>query len=128
MLCCDDNFGELVADVLAHHEVDIISEYSLVSNLSDMNAIFQHDSYDLLILTNMGIPAAWVMKHLSLLPDIRTYRTLLFTGWVSDPMIDACERRDVKLVQCPVEIAEILTAVEGSATPSEPTRRQRTAG
>jgi len=113
MLCCDEPFGELAQGVLAHHELDIISDYSIIKTTPDMYAIFQHDSYDLLILTNMGIPAALAMRHVTMLPEVRTYRTILVSGYLTEAMTNRCQERDVAVFKTPVKPQQLREAVDG---------------
>jgi hypothetical protein len=113
MLCCDEPFGELATEVLAHHELDIISDYALIKTTPDMYAVFQHDSYDLLILTNMGIPSALAMRHVTMLPEIRTYRTILVSGYLTDAMKYKCNESDVATLNVPVKPQQLREAVDG---------------
>ena len=115
MLCCDKGMGEPVVDALSHHEVDVFSDYAQIKNASDMYGIFGHDTYDLLILTNMGIPSALAMRHVSMLPDVRNYRTVLFSSHLTMQMIEECERRDVGFWPAPVSMEDVLIAVNGPA-------------
>jgi hypothetical protein len=127
MLCCDEPFGELAQEVLAHHELDIISDYSIIKTTPDMYAIFQHDSYDLLILTNMGIPAALAMRHVTMLPEIRTYRTILVSGYLTEAMTQRCHERDVAVFKTPVKPQQLREAVDGRRSSPKPRKRQRQA-
>ena len=125
MLCCDEGMGEPIVTTLSHHEVDVFSDYAQIKNASDMYGIFGHDTYDLLILTNMGIPSALAMRHVSMLPDVRNYRTVLFSSHLTRQMIEECKRRDVDFWPVPVSRENVLIAIDGPAEPVPVRRRQR---
>jgi len=61
----------LLEAALPHYELDFISEVSKLKDLDHMNCVFQHDSYDVLVLSNLGVPMPLAMRHVSLLPEVR---------------------------------------------------------
>ena len=113
LVCCDSHFADLAEELLSDHELDVISDARQIKNLSDMNAIFQHDSFDLLILSNLGIPAELAMQHVSMLPETRLYRAVLLSGVLDDNMIATCRNRGVAAYQLPLSAEEIIAVVQG---------------
>lgn len=120
LVCCDDSFEDMFADLVPEHELDVIGEYRAVKDMEHMFGILQHDSYDLLVLTNMGIPSPVAQRHISMLPEVRTCRVLLMTAHITPEVEQTCERQNVELVRLPASGDALVAAVDG--TPEKVTR------
>lgn len=129
LVCCDDIFQDMFAELVPHHELDVISKYRAVKDMEYMFGILQHDSYDLLVLTNMGIPSPVALRHVSMLPEVRTCRVLLMTGNVTPEVEKTCERQGVELVRMPASGEKLVAVVDGTArkAPRRRTQARRTA-
>jgi hypothetical protein len=112
LVCCDENFEDMFAELVTDHELDVISDYAIVKDQAQMFGILQHDSFDLLVLTNMGIPSAVAARHVSMLPEVCTCRAALLTGHVTPEIEELCRRRGVQLVPMPVSAASLMALVD----------------
>jgi hypothetical protein len=118
ILCADRDFQGLLEAALPHYELDFISEVSKLKDLDHMNCVFQHDSYDVLVLSNLGMPMSLAMRHVSLLPEVRTYGVLMLAGDLSDPDKDICNQRQVDALELPVKIKDLCETIDRLGWPA----------
>jgi hypothetical protein len=119
ILCADGPFQELLEAALPHHELDFIAEAPKLKDLDYLNCVFQHDSYDVLVLSNLGMPMPLAMRHVSLLPEVRTYGVLMLSGALSDSDQATCSRRGVEAIRLPVEIRVLCDTLDRLGWPAQ---------
>ena len=119
ILCADRDFQALLEAGLPHYELDFISELSQLKDLDHMNCVFQHDSYDVLVLSNLGMPMKLALRHVSLLPEVRTYGVLLLAAEMSDSERDICQSRDIAALELPVKIHKLCDTLDRLGWPAQ---------
>jgi hypothetical protein len=118
VLCADRDFQGLLEAALPHYELDFISEVSQLKDLDHMNCVFQHDSYDVLVLSDLGMPLNLAMRHVSLLPEVRTYGVLLLASAVTKTDKVLCSQRDVVAIDLPVKIPTLCDTIDRLGWPA----------
>ena len=118
ILCADRDFQGLLEAALPHYELDFISEVSKLKDIDHMNCVFQHDSYDVLVLSNLGLPMSLAMRHVSLLPEVRTYGVLMLAVELLDSDRDICTQRQVNTLELPVKIKDLCETVDRLGWPA----------
>lgn len=118
ILCADRDFQGLLEEALPHYELDFISELSKLKDLDHMNCVFQHDSYDVLVLSDLGMPLKLAMRHVSLLPEVRTYGVLMLAGEMLDSDKELCSQRGVDTLDLPVKIRDLCDTIDRLGWPA----------
>jgi len=121
VLCTNRVFRKLLEESLPQYELDFISEASKLKDLDYMNCVFQHDSYDVLVLTNMGLSMSLAMHHVCLLPEVRTYGVLLISGLLSESDKRTCAQYQVETMEAPMALHELCEAIDRLGRPAHRT-------
>ena len=80
IICSDDNSINLFSELLPGIRLDFINDPRILQDLDAMVKTINTGDFDILIVTNLGIPIIFTQDYLIMIPTQRKYGVLLVSG------------------------------------------------
>ena len=83
------------------HQIESMSNSDQLSDLDHIRRRYINGGFDILILTNLGIPAKLVKQHISLLPKNHKFKVLLISGYFDNELKRLCDNSSIQTMSMP---------------------------